>query len=172
MSRMIIVDTDFLSSFFKIDRLDIILKAMNTKNIVIPSTVYEELLESPFFQKLIPILAFSGNDISPGNFVLIKPVSIEQNNFLDKEEIKSLGRGELGCMNLAKKYEGTILMDDRCAVRVAKNKNLKVVTIPSFLVYCKRNNKLTYEEIRDIIKKLKEKDFYEFSGDVIELLEE
>ena len=46
---MAILDTDFLSSFFKIGKLDLILKTLDLKNVTIPSTVYKELKEAKFF---------------------------------------------------------------------------------------------------------------------------
>ncbi len=55
---MTIIDTDFLSSFFKIGKLKLILKALNIRHIIIPSTVYEEVKEAKFFNEIAPLFAF------------------------------------------------------------------------------------------------------------------
>ena len=40
---MIVLDTDFFSSFFKIRRLKLILDVSGEEKVVIPGTVYDEL---------------------------------------------------------------------------------------------------------------------------------
>jgi len=106
---MVVVDTDFFSSLFKISELNLILKLLNIDKIIIPSTVYEELKDANFF-------------------------------------------------------------NDKCARKIAKEEGLKVLSIPSFLADCKRKNILSNEKLKQIIKDLKEKDYYEFSEEVESLL--
>ena len=59
---MAILDTDFLSSFFKIGKLKLVLRALNLKHVVIPSTVYEELKETKFFNEISSVFAFDEKD--------------------------------------------------------------------------------------------------------------
>ncbi len=92
---MAILDTDFLSSFFKIGRLKLVLKTLNVKHVVVSSTVYEELKEA---------------------------------------------------------------------------KGLKVASIPAFLLFCKRKNVVSLDELKQIVNDLKAKDYYEFSEESRELL--
>ncbi len=163
---MAILDTDFLSSFFKIERLDLILKALNLEHVVIPSTVYEELKESKFFDEIIHLFAFIEKELSDKRFILVKNVDLSTLANFTEEETISLGRGELGCFMLAKQSEETIFIDDNKARMVAKDKELKVVSIPSFLLYCKRKNLVSFDQMKQIIDNLKTKDHYEFSEEI------
>lgn len=168
---MAILDADFLSSFFKIGRLKLILKALNVKHVVVPSTVYEELKEAKFFNEIASLFAFNGKELDDNRFILVKTVDlIEWKANFTKEETSTLGKGELGCFILAKNSGDTILIDDQRARAVANGKGLKVVSIPTFLLFCKRKNVVSVENIRRIVEELKEKDYYEFSQESRELL--
>lgn len=170
---MIIVDTGFLSSLLKINKLKLILDALNAENIVIPSTVYEELRKTKSFSDLLSMLAFSENDLSKERFILVKHVDLERiSQFFKPEKISGLGKGEISCMLLAKKFGGKVLMDDRCAVKTAKEEGINVVSLPTFIVYCKNEGVLSKREVQQIINDLKKKDFYEFPREVKRILDD
>lgn len=59
-----IIDTDFFSSFLKINKLKLILKSLNTTYLIIPSTVYEELKESPFFNENNHLFTYDKNNLN------------------------------------------------------------------------------------------------------------
>jgi|SRR3989344_3571358 len=165
---MVILDTDFLSSFFKIGKLKLVLKALNVTHVVVPSTVYEELKEAPFFSDISSLCVFRETELNGDRFILVKTVDLLKSNFTE-EKIK-LGNGELGCFILANNSGDIILIDDQKARLVAKEKSLKVISIPAFLHLCKKKNIVSIKEIRKIIKDLKENDYYEFSAEARELL--
>ncbi len=168
---MPILDTDFLSSFFKIGKLKLVLKALNVKHIVVPSTVYEELKEAKFFNEISSLFAFNEKGLNEDRFILVKTVDLIECKYnFTKEETITLGNGELGCFILAENSRDTILIDDQRARLVAKGKGLKVVSIPTFLLFCKRRNVVSFDEIRKIVGDLKEEDYYEFSEELRELL--
>lgn len=168
---MAILDTDFLSSFFKIGKLKLVLKALNVKHVIVPSTVYRELKEAKFFNEIASLFTFDEKELNGDRFILVKTVDlIEWKANFAKEEITTLGKGELGCFILAKNSGDTILIDDQRARAVAKGKGLKVVSIPAFLLFCKRKNVVFLDELRQIISDLKVKDYYEFSDESRELL--
>ena len=60
---MIVSDTDFLSSFAKIGELNLIFRVFKTKEITITKAVYDEIKESPVFEKLSPYFPAKGNKI-------------------------------------------------------------------------------------------------------------
>lgn len=168
---MVILDTDFLSSFFKVGKLNFVLKALNLKYLIIPSTVYGELKNAKFFDEIVSSFAFREEDLNNEKFILIKEVDLnELEGHFQEEETKALGDGELGCFLLAKKSDDKILIDDQKARTVAKENGLKVVSLPAFLWYCKQKNILSPEEIRQLIEDLEEKDYYEFTEEVKETL--
>ncbi len=161
---MVILDTDFLSSFFKIRKLDLILKALNVKHIAIPSTVYEELKEAKFFPEISSLFSFTEEELNDNRFILVKTINlVEWNENITKEDRITFGKGELGCFILAKKSNETILIDDQRARTIAKEKGLKVTSIPSFLIFCKQKNITSSNEMNEIINELKQKDYYELS---------
>ncbi|HIG92847.1 TPA: hypothetical protein HA242_03325 [Candidatus Woesearchaeota archaeon] len=168
---MAILDTDFLSSFFKIGKLKLVLRALNLKHVVIPSTVYEELKETKFFNEISSVFAFDEKELNENRFILVKTVDLmEWKENFTKEETITLGKGELGCFVLAENSGDTILIDDQRARVVAKGKGLKVVSIPAFLLFCKKKNVVSLNEIRKIVEELREMDYYEFSEESRELL--
>jgi predicted nucleic acid-binding protein len=161
---MVLLDTDFLSSFFKIGKLKLILKALNVGHLIIPSTVYGELKDSKFFNELVSSFAFNEENLDDEKYILVKEIKNPREHF-DKEKTKILGDGELGCFLLAKESNETILIDDQRARRIAKEEELKVTSIPAFLLHCKKKKILSTNEIKQIMENLKEKDYYEFSAE-------
>ncbi len=168
---MAIVDADFLSSFFKIGKLTLILRALGLKQLTIPSTAYEELKEAPFFNEIASLFAFNERELDQERFILVKPVNlVPGKENLTTEEIITCGKGEWGCFILAKSSGDTILIDDQRARMIATEQGLKVASIPSFLLFCKRKNIVSADELQQIIHDLKIKDYYEFSEESKELL--
>ena len=163
---MAILDADFLSSFFKIGRLDLILKALNLKHVTVASTVYEELKEAKFFNEIVSLFTFKEKELSDERFILVKNVDLSALEHFTEEETITLGKGELGCFVLAKKSGETVLIDDNGARAVAREKGLKVVSLPSFLLFCKRKNIVSLDGLKEIVNDLKANDYYEFSEDV------
>ncbi|HLC20374.1 MAG TPA: hypothetical protein VJK72_05610 [Candidatus Nanoarchaeia archaeon] len=102
-------------------------------------------------------------------FILVKTVDMLGSDFTDEEKI-TLGKGELGCFILAKNSDDIIFIDDQNARSVAKEKSLKVISIPTFLLLCKKKNIVSIKEMRENVEDLKEKDYYDFSAEARELL--
>ena len=168
---MIVLDTDFFSSFFKIGKLELILDVSGEEKLVIPETVYDELKRTNFFNEILVRLVFSEDALSEGRYILVKRVDLSIcDDFIEPKEITSLGKGELGCIVLAKEHGAVILISDRRARQIARDKKLKAISIPTFLLRYKRERKISVEEVKGIIKDLREKDFYAFSKEVEEEL--
>jgi predicted nucleic acid-binding protein len=163
---MVILDTDFLSSFFKIRKLNLILKTLNLKHITIPSTVYEELKKAKFFDEIISLFAFKKKDLTNERYILVKNVDLSELTNFTEEEITLLGKGELGCFLLANRSGETVFIDDNKARMVAKEKGLKVVSLPSFLLFCKKKGVISLDELKHIVNDLKAEAYYEFTEDV------
>jgi len=155
--KEVVIDTDFLSSFFKIGKLNLVFKAFNVKEIFITKAVLQELEESNFYDEFLELLNLKEN-----NIIVKKIERIESS--------KDFGEGELESISLAKRTDSVLLMDDRDAGEFAKDKEVTVVNIPEFLIDCKERNIIFKEEIEQIIQDLKEKDYYEFTEEVKNLL--
>jgi len=146
---LIVSDTDFLSSFAKIDELNLVFKVFKTKEIVITEAVYDELKESPLFDLLLPYFSSKENKIT------IKKLSA-------KDVPENLGVWERESISLAKDKKAKLLMNDKVAGRYAEKVGVKVIDIPAFLFYCKEKKILNNSQLKTIILNLKAKDFYEF----------
>lgn len=155
-SKIIIADTDFLSAFLKVDRLELVFKALETKEIVIAGTVLHEIEQASVYSQLLDFLQ------SKDKKVIVKKVTIPVSD--------DFGRGELESISLAEESDGLLLMNDRKAAKFAESRGITVMDIPIFLFHCKTSNHLSSKELTQIIKDLKEKDYYEFSMEVKEKL--
>ena len=153
---MIIADTDFLSAFLKIGRLGLVFKALETKEIIIAGAVFHEVEQAPVYSKLLDALQ------SKDQKIIVKKVTAS-----DSEDF---GRGEIESISLAEKFNGLLLMNDRKAAKYAESRGITVMDIPIFLLHCRTNNYLSNKDLTQIIKDLKEKDYYEFSAEVKEKL--
>ena len=148
---MIVSDTDFLSSFIKIGKLDLVFNVFKTKEITITNAVYDELKKSPIFVMIQP-------------YILSNKIKVE--SILTDESNENFGKGETESILLAKNKKAKLLMDDREAGRLAEGQGITVVDIPSFLFYCKENKILSSYDLNEIISQLKEKDYYEFEKEI------
>ncbi|MEA2074575.1 MAG: hypothetical protein U9O85_02400 [Euryarchaeota archaeon] len=157
---MIIVDTGFLSSLFKVGRLELVKKHFEAEYVVIPNAVFEELSKTEFFAELIQFIAVNEDSLNEKHWILVKKAEVE----IDEEK---LGSGEKDAISLAKKHNALLLIDDRAARSVAKSEDVMTATLPEFLLDCKDAHSLSKGDIPIIVGLLKEKDFYKFKKDVL-----
>ena len=154
----IICDTDFLSSFLKIRKLNLVREFFNVQHIYLPPAVFNELSKTKKLSLKLHEL----------NWVKIKKIEVEQKGDVD---FPPLGKGEMECISLCKKLKNSILLtNDTKAIRAAVKQDINVLNISAFLLLCKRNKFLKLHEITEIINDLKIKDFYEFGDEELEAL--
>ncbi|OGY44151.1 MAG: hypothetical protein A2729_02510 [Candidatus Buchananbacteria bacterium RIFCSPHIGHO2_01_FULL_39_14] len=153
---MIIADTDFLSAFLKIDKLELVFTALETKEIVITQAVLDEIKQAPVQEKLMQVIH------SKDQKVIIREVNeIFSQNF---------GKGELESITLAKETNALLLMNDQKAAKFAESEGITTMDIPIFLLHCKTNKLISSKESKEIIELLKEKDYYEFNEEIKKIL--
>ncbi|HSK77923.1 MAG TPA: hypothetical protein VLQ45_15840 [Thermoanaerobaculia bacterium] len=159
MTPAIILDTDFLSAFLKIDRLPLVRDFYGADDLLVPLAVYRELS----LTNLLPGLA------SLPWIQIQAPASAGDLGRL--ESFASLGQGEREAILLARQYEASLLlMNDNKARREAQRLGLEVVNVPAFLLSCKLEGFVDGEEIRRLVQALREKDRYGFRADILDLL--
>ena len=156
---MIIVDTGFLSSLFKINRLELLKTHFETEYIVIPNAIFEELSKTDFFVELIHFIAVNEDYMDEKRWIQVKKTELE----VDEDK---LGSGEKEAISLAKQHNALLLIDDRAARSVAKSEGVMTATLPEFLLDCKDAHNLSKNDILLIIELLAERDFYKFKNDV------
>ena len=153
----IILDTDFLSSFLKIRRCDLILSLYHVEQAVIPTAVHRELAQTDLLPQLlaIPWINVSTVGRSPDE------------TLLQDSTFQTLGAGEQECVLLAQAMpEVMLLMNDNKARQFARSVGVTVVNIPAFLLACKMAGLLSPEQMEQIIGDLKAKDYYEFRPEI------
>ncbi|MBL7148168.1 MAG: hypothetical protein ISS82_05060, partial [Nanoarchaeota archaeon] len=132
----LVIDTSFISSFFKIKQLNLIFRAFNVKKIIIAKAVLRELEESIFYEEFFELL-------EKGNIIIKEVKGIKSSG--------DFGDGELESISLAKSMDSVLLMNDKIAEKLAKDRKVVVVNIHEFLLDCKKRNILSLEEIKQII---------------------
>ncbi len=157
--RTVILDADFLSSFLKIGKLDLIRDFFEVEILHIPVAVFSEISRTEFIKELLG-----------KKYVQIEKVDEKSFDDLDKD-FENLGTGEKECIALCKQFQNSLLLiSDKKALGVAKKSRITVLNIPAFLLACKNTSFLSIEDISRIVKDLKQKDYYEFSKEERERL--
>jgi predicted nucleic acid-binding protein len=153
----ILLDTDFLSSFLKIDRCDLIRSLYQVEEAFIPAAVHRELAPTDLLTQLLSI---------PWIRVWLEE-SIPAEASPPEPGFGALGPGEQACILLACSIpDAILLMSDNTARRFAQAQGVEVANIPVFLLACKMVGLVDSEEMAQIIEDLKIKDFFEFRGEV------
>ena len=153
----VVLDADFLSSFLKIGRVDLIRDFFNVESVSIPLAVFTEIGKTRLASTLIQT-----------DWIKIKTVNDSNCIDFETQDFEALGSGEKECMMLCKDFSQHILLiSDKKARTIALSCGISVLNISGFLLACKRSDFINADEISRIIDDLKEKDYFEFSkGDL------
>jgi predicted nucleic acid-binding protein len=158
LSLAVILDTDFLSAFLKIDRLSLVRDFYGASILRVPPAVYREVSMT----SLVPSLAGT------------PWIQVEIPTTLDwavSPDFRNLGKGEQEAILLARRYDDSLLlMNDLKAQRIAQRLGVNTVDIPAFLLSCKLSGHVDQGEIQALVTALQEKDRYGFRRDVLERL--
>jgi len=150
----IVCDTDFLSSFLKINRLEMVKDLFKEENLYIPAAVLGEIAKTDLI-----------TDLLNKTWIKVKKVSeVYLKEMESDKEFAGLGSGEKECLVLCGQFQDSMLLvSDNKAREIASKNNIAVLNIPAFLLACKETGILDTANIATIIHDLKEKDYYEFS---------
>lgn len=151
-----VVDTDFLSAFFKINRVELIYEALETDKLYVTQAVFEELTKAPFFDRLAE------------HMEKIELIGIDK---LHKNvQSAKLGKGELESISYALETNSVLLTNDKKAGEFAEDSGVKVLDIVSFLLLCREIDLLSVDDIKNIMVSLNKYDYMEFSQEQRRLL--
>jgi len=157
----VILDTDFLSSFLKINRCDLIQALYEIEQALMPRAVLRELARTDL---LVSLLAIRWVNVSTVEL-------LPDETLLHDSSFQNLGAGEQECIRLAQTLPDVVLlMNDNKARRFAHSLGIAAVNIPAFLLACKMAGLVSPVQMRQIILDLKTEDFYEFKSEVRDLL--
>ena len=157
----VVLDTDFLSSFLKIDRPELIREFFQVESLWIPRAVAQELAATSLMTALNTL-----------GWVEVHEVTNEQvTGLLVSSEFLNLGTGEQEAITLASfNSEAVLLMSDKRASRCAESLGVQVVNIPAFLLAYRQSGEGNVEDLRALIDALQKQDHYGFSNEVLKKL--
>lgn len=158
MTRAVVVlDTDFLSAFLKIDRLSLVRDFYAVEVLLVPPAVFREVSRTQLVESLAAL-----------SWVRVESQKAGDLPFLDDHR---LGQGEKDAIALAGQHKNSLLLtNDNRALEAARRAGLKVADIPAFLLSCKQAGFLDREDIQNLIQALWDKDHYRFRKEVQDLL--
>ena len=156
----VLVDTGFLSSLVKIERVGLITEFFDSDEFIVPTQVIQELKQSDVYDRLSAALTVT-EDWS---------IRTETINYAQLDYSRErFGKGEIACIELSGD-DDVILIDDRDAKKLAKRRGKRCYDLPTFLFACKKKGILDSETMGQIIDDLKTEDYYRFADDVEERL--
>jgi predicted nucleic acid-binding protein len=151
----VILDTDFLSAFLKIGRLELVRDFYGVEALIVPAAVVAELSRTPLLQELSRIA-----------WIRIEAMENDSTG----ELLHKLGRGEQEAITLARRPGSLLLSNDSLARQAAGRLGVEAVDIPAFLLSCKLTGFLDGDGIREIVRELREKDHYGFRKEILDRL--
>jgi len=157
----VILDADFLSSFLKIGRLELVREFYSVQAVHIPPAVYREIAQTELLTQLVK-----------ATWIQVAVLdAVVLSNLSNDDEFSGLGAGERESIALALgQSHAVLMMSDNKARRVAARLGAVVINIPAFLLACKRTSLLDQEALRGIVQDLRDRDYYEFHQDILAAL--
>lgn len=155
------MDSDFLSAFLKIERMPLIRSLYQVETVCVPPAVYREIAVTDLLRRLTAL-----------SWIKVVAPSTSQPRMLATDPaFRRIGRGEQEAIALALQMKPSVLLgNDNVARRLAMRLGVDVVNIPAFLLACKQAGLLDREGLSGLIDDLREKDFYGFRQDDLDLL--
>lgn len=158
----VVLDTGFVSSLFKINKLGLVKKFFGTDAVYIPNAVLVELSKGKFFKDFVSVISSDEKKITKECWVIVLDVEA-----IDNENI---GLGEREAIALSRKLNAILLIDDQTAKKVAETENLEAFDLNMFLQACKGMGLIDSKEMKTIIEDLRTKDFYKFKKGILKEL--
>jgi predicted nucleic acid-binding protein len=147
---MIVIDTDILSMFAKVDAIDA-LKKLFKDCIVMTPKIRDEISIPLEYGYTFPL-----NVISKIGTVPLSPSALKEYERLS--ENWTLGKGELEAISYCKTENGIFLTNDKKARELAKNKGVRVISLQAILRALWKTGIKTKEETTKILERIKEID--------------
>jgi len=159
--QVVILDSDFLSAFLKIERLPLVRDFFGADILWVPPAVYREISLTDLLSPVIAIPWIQVRTPDPARVRALSP----------REDFAKLGPGEQEAIALSLEIgEAVLLTNDNRARQAAAALGLKVFNVPTFLLACKMAGLTDREQMAEIVRGLEERDRYGFRKDIRELL--
>lgn len=151
----VVLDSDFLSSFLKIDQLHRARDYFEAEVLHLPTAVFREVSVTRLLSRMTRIPWLEIHEISDE--------MLDEVNDKGPPELNRLGDGEREAIALAFHWEqAVLLMNDKKALRAAASLGITTVNIPAFLGMYKAMSPQAASRVPELIKALEEEDHFGF----------
>lgn len=155
----VVVDSDFLSSFLKIEALDTVREYFRAERLLLPQAVFRELAVTTLLSQVVG-----------AEWIELREVSsdmLEDAAHTAPPDFGGLGAGEREAIALAHRLDRAILlMNDKKALRCATALGIHTVNVPAFLLLYRSLGSEAGSRVRSLVEALEEKDHYGFPPDI------
>lgn len=149
---MIILDSDILSMFAKAEALDVLQRILSGSRLCITPRIKEELTVPLQYGYSFPQVIFDRTE-------LIFPTEKESElNESFQFSDKSLGKGELEAIAVAKKRACIFATNDRKAIEFAVREGLTIINVHTVLKIAVKKGIYSIREIKGIVRRLESSD--------------
>lgn len=151
---MIIVDTNILSTFARVNKLSLLFELFKHDEIAISPNVLQEINDTKarnfsYAEKLINLI----------NENKIKVISLKQEEELLAYNLPTnFGSGEKDSIAVAKKRNCLFLTNERKLINYCQREEIDCLWLDKLLRVLWRDNILTKEQVRELIDEIEEKD--------------
>ena len=155
----VVVDSDFLSSFLKIDALDTVREYFRTDRLLLPQAVFRELAVTTLLSQVVGTKWLELREVSSD--------MLEAATDTAPPGLGDLGSGEREAIALAHHLDrAVLLMNDKRALQTARALDIRTVNVPAFLLLYRSLGAEAALKVRNLVDALEEKDHYGFSPEI------
>lgn len=155
----VVLDSDFLSSFLKIDALHRVREYFKVDELLLPTAVFREVAVTSLLPRLTAL-----------DWLEVREASEEDLEAAAKAatpRFGELGTGEREAIALAYHLdEAVLLMNDRTALNEARKLKIRVVNVPAFLLLYRSLGDEAASVVQSLVEELETKDHYGFPEEI------
>ena len=157
-SGLILLDTNILSTFAKIDYMALLFETVRKKQVGISTSVLHELEDARnigfvFVDKIFQLIN--------NNKILIFSMSDKETMWSMKLP-SSFGKGERDSLAICKFRKGILFTNERKIINFCERESIDVLDLPSFLRYLWKSGMQSKKEVKKIIEIIEDKDNIKF----------
>ena len=146
----VVIDTDILSTFCKIGKLELLQRLFRKSTMIIAPSVYKEI---PMAMKS-GLLTYS----RPARFSRVKLEPAERKLAREIHQRKRLGEGDCECIAIAMERKSLLLTNDQHAQKEASAHHIEYLDLPLVLRELWKTRIMKRERVLDLVAEIQDKD--------------
>ncbi|MBC8183142.1 hypothetical protein H8E88_18720 [candidate division KSB1 bacterium] len=151
---MIIVDTNIISTFCRVDKLSLLFKLFPKQKFGIPAAIFNEIIKAvqTGYSFLEKINHFIESDE-------LKLLSLTADELLSKQYLPdSFGAGDLECIIISQRQSHILLTNDKRMRNYCLSNNIVVYDLPAVLRTMWKNGIISKNRLKNLVCEIEEKD--------------